>query len=78
MREQQIIALLEQVARARFVYQDGHAWLLRTEEGLAAETPLLAAYALLTECLLAEDQPLFASERTKTPAPVNSSTRAPL
>jgi hypothetical protein len=53
------------VARARFVYQDGQAWLLREEEGLAAETPLLAAYALLTECLLAEDQSLSASERAE-------------
>jgi transcriptional regulator with XRE-family HTH domain len=64
-REQQVIALLERVARARFVYQDGQAWLLRAEEGLAAETPLLAAYALLTECLLAEDQSLSASERAE-------------
>jgi len=64
-REQQIIALLERVARARFIYQDGQAWLLRAEEALAAETPLLAAYALLTECLLAEDQPLPASERAE-------------
>ena len=64
-REQQIIALLERVARARFIYQDGQAWLLRTEEALAAETPLLAAYALLTECLLAEDQALSPSERAE-------------
>jgi transcriptional regulator with XRE-family HTH domain len=64
-REQQVITLLERVARARFIYQDGQAWLLRAEEALAAETPLLAAYALLTECLLAEDQPLSASERAE-------------
>ena len=48
-REQRVIALLERVAHGRFVYQDGRAWLLREADSVVADTPLLAAYALLTD-----------------------------
>ena len=51
-RERQVVALLERVAGGRFVYQDGHAWLLHDEDALVAESRLLAAYALLTDALL--------------------------
>jgi len=52
-RERQVVALLERVAGGRFIYQDGHAWLLHDADAIVAESRLLAAYALLTDALLA-------------------------
>jgi len=64
-RERQVVALLERVAGGRFVYQDGHAWLLHDEDAIVAESRLLAAYALLTDALLSGEASFGDAERAQ-------------
>lgn len=61
----QIVALLERVVHGHFVYQDGRAWLLHDADAIRAESPLLAAYALLTDALLAGRYRMSDAERAE-------------
>jgi len=64
-RERHVVALLERVAGGRFVYQDGHAWLLHDADAIVAESRLLAAYALLTDALLSAEASVGDDERAQ-------------